>query len=233
MAGFLYYLPNDGPKTRPALESAGFPHADSIELPGCGCTPGPDGLNGAVTKLRDIPVSGGQAPVVGHYSDKQTWHQILDGKMWLGWETENPPTPIDLQRKKIHGGHSVMLTDEKTWIMPVVRTLIGEAALSPVLTCDSSGKVLRERVDPEFSRIWDLTKRAFAAVSTDPPDTSGIDDDEVVELLFLGLAINYRVSRWEVLNLGLLSARNMEPLLGAMMDIPAMAIAAAAAAAGE
>lgn len=229
MAGFLYYLPKDGPKDLAGLRAVGFPHVDDVEMPGCGCVQGPDKLGGSVTKLRDIP--GCDSATVGFYSEKQTWREILDGKVWLGWETENPPTPADLQRKRLVKGHAVTLADGNTWMMPVVRTLIGEAALSPILTTDSSGKVLRERVEPEFERIWDLTKRMYAAVSAVPLDTSCIDDDEVVELLFLGMAINYRVSRWEVLNLGLLSASNMEPLTGAMMDIPQMVLDAAEAAA--
>jgi hypothetical protein len=220
MAGFLYYLPHDGPKTQAELEAAGFPHAEIIELPGGGVTGGPDGLNGHVSKLRGPVVAGGHEPTIGYYAETQVWREILDGKMWLGWERDNPPTPLDLQRPKLREGHTVTLADGNEWIVPVIRTLVGEAALSPVLTCDRSGKVLRERVEPEFARIWDLTQRAFAALQTVPYEASKISDDEVVELYCSALAMNYRMSRWEVLYLGLLSAKNMEPLFAALIDYP-------------
>lgn len=224
MAGFLYYLPSDGLKTRPALESAGFPHADSIELPGCGCTPGPDGLNGAVTKLRDMPLIGGQAPAVGYYAVKQTWHKILGGKMWLGWETENPPTPIDLQRSEQFDGHPVTLADGNTWIVPVVRTLLGGAALPAIYGCDDNGNMVKDTVLPRFARLWDLTQRLHAAITSQPIDPGLISEEETAELLCAGLALHYRVSRWEVLRMGLLSAENQQLVFGAMIDFPAAAI---------
>ena len=223
MAGFLYYLPSDGPKTRSELEDVGFPHADSIELPGCGCTQAPDGLHGAVTKLRDMLVIGGQSPVVGYYPEKQTWCQILDGRMWLGWETENPPTPIDLQRKELHNGHPVTLADGNTWIVPVIRTLIGQTTLPTVFGCNASGQVVREKVLPAFKRLWDLTQRLYKAVQGF--DESLISGEETIELLCSGLAMNYRVSFWEVMNLGILTTENKQLVFGAMIDFPAAAIA--------
>lgn len=222
MPGFLYYLPDSGAKTPEALEALGFPHAGTIELPGCGCTTGPDGLNGAVSKLRDIPVAGGVTPKVGYYAETQTWCEILDGKMWLGWETNAPPTPLDLQRTVLRDGHGVTLADGNTWIVPVIRTVVGETALPTIYGCSGNGSVVKERVLPEFVRIWDLTKRLYAAIESWSPAL--ISEDETVELLCSGLALNYRVSLWEVLHLGILTVENKQAVFGAMVDFPSAAL---------
>ena len=227
MAGFLYYMPDDGPKTREALDALGFPHAGIIELPGGGCTGGPDGGNGHVTQLRESLVAdGGSSPRVRYrldtHAQMQTWHKILDGKMWLGWETDHPPVPLDLQRQKLRAGHTVTLADGNEWIVPVIRTLVGETTLPTIYGCGDNGTLVKEKVLPEFLRIWDLTRRLYAAVESF--DAGKITEEETIELLCSGLAMNYRVSRWEVLHLGLLTVENRQAVFGAMIDFPSAAL---------
>lgn len=222
MAAFLYYRPEGGATTRTELEALGFPHAAAIELPGQGLIGlGPDETKGHVSKLRGPMVDGGVEPRVGYYPERQTWRKILSGKMWLGWETDNPPSPLDLQRPKLRDGHGVTMADGRLWILPVIRTLIGQTALPTIFGCDDSGTVVREQVLTEFVRIWDLTQRMYVTVESLPSGVAQITDDELTELLCSGLAMNYRVSKWEVLRLGLLSAENMEAAFAAMIDIPA------------
>lgn len=212
MAGFLYFVPGSAAPTKDSLREIGFDHAELAQLPGCGVNNGPgEAPQGYIFTLRPPTQPDGATAKLGYYPDKQTWVQTHGGKMSLGWEPDNPPTPADLQRKDLREGHGVRLHDGAEWLVPVFRTIMGETTLPTIFSCDSNGTIIRDQVEPEFRRVWELTTRYYKAAEeavTGHLDPELIKAVEMAELACSALAMNYRVSWWECLKLGLLTETN-------------------------
>ncbi len=220
MSAFLYFVPEDPEK--PNAEPA-QPDAGELEWPGCPATGTlPSGSRGNVCRLRGTLAPGGTSPMLGYYPGKQEWAAIQGSKLWLGWERDHPPTPADLQRETMYPGHVVTMADGQEWTVPIVQTIIGDAALPTIYGIDANGALLKNKVLPAFERLWDLTRRLYAAIENF--DVTKITEPESVELLCSALALNYRVARWEVLNLGLLTVENKQRVFGAMIDFPQAAL---------
>lgn len=163
MAGFLYYVPGDHQQTHESLAEIGFPHAAIAGTPGCKCVVGPDGVAGYVFEISYPCVDGAKGARVGYYPDTQTWHQC-DG-WWLGWETDNAPRPIDVQRVDTLGqgapafaGYPCAFADGSTWIVPVVRKHTGFPALPTVFGADPSGPITFKKVETQYERLWKLAE---------------------------------------------------------------------------
>lgn len=222
MAGFLYFVPGTG-QTKDSLREIGFDHAELAQVPGCGvrgdCPGG--ATEGYVFTLRPPTHPDGVTPKCGYYPAVQTWVETHGGKMWLGWETDRAPTPEDLQRKTTREGHGVKLHDGAEWLVPVFKSLMGGTTLPTIFGCDSVGLIVRDRVEPEFRRVWELTTRLHRTVRDF--DGKRIAADDMIELLCSALAMNYRLSQWECLNLGLIADTNQEAIFAAIVDLPSIA----------
>jgi hypothetical protein len=228
----LYFVPGDEP-TRDQLREIGFDHAEFAELPGCGCKSGPNGEQGYVFGLRKGPHAAAQQLSPSYYVDKQVWRETHGGKMWLGWDKDRPPTPEDLQRDAALKtgppgdsqnvaagfGRAVRLNDCHDWIMPAVGVAIEHTRLPVVYGGDKNGALVAIAVEEPFGRLWAFVQRFFQA--TVPTwDQEKFTPDDIVDLITLGLALNYRISRWEVLALGFLSPQAMQRALCALEDLP-------------
>lgn len=51
------------------------------------------------------------------------WESFDDGKWYLGWDPENPPTPADLKLPKQSPGDWVRLEDDNEWLIPYATEL--------------------------------------------------------------------------------------------------------------
>lgn len=84
----------------------------------------------------------------------QTWRQIDDDR-WLGWETDSPPTPRDLERKRVVGGVQVLGRGDHVWRVPLAHSPSGQDFLPGdfILTPDGVKKI----VTSEYEAIWELS----------------------------------------------------------------------------
>jgi len=203
VAGFYYFI--EGLKETPS----GVLPADVVELhrlqslSDCLSIPaqlvvstakGPSGRSGHV--LYPKPANGSQPRFYSYNPDGQTWIPRGD-KLWIGWDSINPPTPEELIRRKPAGG--MMLTDEfdRKWCIPVVRSPIDRGSLPLDYTFDPDGSVVK-RIKPIHERIWDLSGRAheyLMQVGAVPQDKieSEFPESWVIQTAVEFLGINYRV----------------------------------------
>lgn len=173
---------------------------------------------------RGVTVSPGPTPVPAFDEVSQTWTECADGKFWLGYTTANRPGPADLIHPDIVDGYAVTLGDGNDWTIPAVIIHGGDCqtALPEVMRLDSSGKTYREPA-PRFAKLREYAATALAGFKTLPPFNEPgdvmITEDFKPCACIEALATNYRVGKWEVEALGLLSRANWDIVLAAMVDL--------------
>jgi hypothetical protein len=232
MAGFLYCFPGDTPPTRESLRAAGFSLADLAEVPGRQCTNGPDKGAGWVFSLSSPPTIDGVQPLNAYKPDAQQWRAVYDDKLWLGWETANPPSQSDLQRKPEVSGRPVTMADGKRWLVPVLRDRLGTAGMRATLGPGSNGTVAQYAVVPEFAHLWHVVTAMWDMVRMKQADlqraidsgTVALTDRQLIDLAGEAFALNYRVTAWELGCLGLLTTDTLAATLAALVDIPEAAL---------
>lgn len=207
MAGFYYFI--EGLKETPSgvlptevvelhrLQSL----SDCLSIPAqlvVSTATGPSGRSGHV--LYPKPANNSQPRFYTYNPDGQTWIPRGD-KLWIGWDSINPPTPEDLLRRKPAGG--MMLTDEfdRKWCIPVVRSPIDRGSLPLDYTFDPDGSVVK-RIKPIHERVWELSGRAheyLMKVGSVPHEKieSEFPEEWVIRTAVEFLGINYRIGLHE------------------------------------
>lgn len=136
----------------------------------------------------------------------------VEGKQWwtdihgnsIGWDADNPPTPIDLLRHRMYDNSPQLdsfpadLDDGNTWLVPLARRL------PDAWTQDRDG---RPRLAPkrQFAWYWDEVTQFIARMAAgefapdDPPE-------DAFWLAVRALSMNYRICPEVVYATGLLAA---------------------------
>ena len=215
MAGFLYFIPRNRQPTREYLAAIGFPFAACAAVPGAGTDQGPDGTAGAIFTLGPPEHPTGKEPVLG--KGEKEWLPAYDEQVWLGWCKDDPPHPLDLQRRSTLAGHNMTLTDGHAWIVPTIRTMDGRPAVESVLTLGPDGQCRFDRPAPAYAGLWAMIHRIWQQAQGQlPPPTA----EECFECVASAMALNYRVSKWELAALGVFTDANLLRVFGAIADIP-------------
>lgn len=221
MSAFLYFFP-DAPK--PVVKAADIPAECNLSgiLDGAklayalGRTNGPEGSSGYLVAVR--PADESRAAKCGYYPDEQRWAKVrgADGKVthWIGYEKANPPGPADLARPRMVEGYPVTLADGRQWVIPSVH--VPYTTLPKICRADEDGNLVKS-VPDEYEEICSLGAKFFDCIR----DVSGFDFNEFVEFCWRLLAINYRIGRREMLELGLLadSAACIHDIIGAAVGM--------------
>lgn len=137
MAGFLYFAPvaptdlvgRDKRVRREVLRRFSLQAVlqDVLVSPDhlvvCAVTSGPDGQPGCT--LYPVPPHGDVPDGVGYHVDRQKWTRLEsvrgDGGGWIGYWTDHPPTPPDLERREMLPGRSVEDATGRQWLIPIAR----------------------------------------------------------------------------------------------------------------
>jgi hypothetical protein len=219
MAGFLYFVEGVAGVTRADLVAWGLGYA--VE--------GPDGLTTRQTARGPHGGPGGvvvavkgtapQGVAVGLDTASQRWGRLVGREggpaIAAGVWRDYPPTPAELQRRRLVRGATVEFGDGQRWQVPIVRHRDGEAWVSdlPSFTdCDEAGRPCRGDMLDEYRDLWERTTRVcdylfalecrFAAEAEAgddaddaalPPIPEPIGDADIVEAVVELLAANYRV----------------------------------------
>ena len=216
MNGILYYLPEaERPNVNQTVEALGIPAGESMSVAGVG--DGPGGKPGLVIGFGDDRV--------GYYADDQTWHPAAGGDYWIGWNEK--PEPGDLERSELIAGHEVELEGGK-WVIPVARSEVQGSMLPHRMVLNEEGEWTHRpleaysKIQGHAERVWEQMMQQVEASANDGPDDDfePMTDKEVAEIAVEALAVNYRVSRWEVSALGLLTNAKALEICRALVDWP-------------
>lgn len=210
MAGLLIWIPQ--------LDRA--PDADELRELGLGWleptghsshpSPGPAGEAGRLIALEPSTPAGKRARC--RYRIGQEWHDT--GRYWFGWDRDDPPRPVDLQRPILYFGHPARLGDEQDWTVPIVRPYTAQRFR---LAADGETWLTPMPDDYELVagcvRYWDWRWGGAEPVSR----------SDIVNLCVRALSVHYRLDRPQCSALGLFDDRAIDKCLGAMFDVPSMA----------
>lgn len=203
MGAALYFIEDVPVVSDATIADAGLAYALA---PGCAhrlASQGPGGAGGAICSL--------VADGLGFFPDRQAWHDLgLRGgkKIWFGYATDAPPGPADLAAPKQLAGQGVMLFDDNSWLIPrAIAFQDGAPRLAAPASIKWTGdkwikggvKKCYQRLDAIGQEFWD---RFMLPIDDPAKELKAVEcDDWAAELL----AINYRVTRFEVGALSLLS----------------------------
>jgi hypothetical protein len=134
--------------------------------------------------------------------------------VWIGWERERPPTPQGLARREQFGGLEVLDQHQQAWRVPIARSPHAVFGTLPQnFLFDESGNPTGQ-LKSGFATLWELSGHvwdyyawlysttqhreegaAAPAVSEPPPEHN---TPWLIRQAVNVLAINYRVSPWEI-----------------------------------
>lgn len=176
MAHYLIYMPG-GEKSREHFDSTipGILHDGESDPMFADIHAGPDGGAGVLVLPYNHAGEGQQErnPALKYDANRQTWHKSPWG-WWLGWETERPPTPTDLQRNKLLPGADVQLGDGNFWPVP------NFFALEQFVDLDDTGNVVTRGVhkyDAEYKRALPAFEWLERSMRRDAQEELGLPVD--------------------------------------------------------
>ncbi len=222
---FLYFVPTGSPKVDVA--AVGLAYAFEGEPVGRDCNGGPSGERGMV--FTDATFERFDL-VRGYFPESQTWAQIPGTTNWLGYYTDSPPTPEQLQRQKCLDGYQVEANGRK-WLVPVARGLEEQEGelryvvrLPSRATFNGDGEWSRGRVIDRYYPLWEIALEFWGLVehqfTAGERGTVAIEYAREAEGCVAALQANYRVSNMECNALELLDDGSMGAILGALADMP-------------
>lgn len=147
--------------------------------------------------------------------DNQVWHKmpkrfVGDREIWCGWWLDKVPNATTLARKQQLEGVSVELVGGEKWLVPVLRKFVEsdkpwpvyQINLPTILEYDADGELSLGAVVPEYQAIW---RRALQVADYLIEDNGGISFSDAIEFAGQVLQVNYHVSMFEIVKLGLLT----------------------------
>jgi hypothetical protein len=178
---------------------------------------GPNDLSGSVIAYQTVK---GEPPRrIGYYPSEQKWTPIGDGSLcWIGIDTDSPPTPDDLRRRKEHAGYPIELGDGKEYMIPVIRRPDGSTGLPTDMYLDAAGN-LCEPIKSAYEAYWEASaevcKWFMGRMSL-----ADLDHIKALKLAVEALGINYRYSMQEQNVLRLIDKENYLSVLSFSIDLP-------------
>lgn len=230
--GLLYFVPGgDREIGLEELATAGIGYAFERKPVASGCQAGPDGSAGVVVCV-DSQVGGRR---IGYYPERQKWMQVPATSAWCGVERGMAVDPSCLARGGQLRGHWVALADGQRWLVPVARGLADSEdgglayyeALPRGLGLDEHGCWTQGSVQEQHRwlwevacRWWDAISRAMEDADADEGGAAAFDFQDTCDSALAALGVNYRISKAEVVLLGLFTESSVAEVLNATVDMP-------------
>jgi len=216
MAAFLYFVP----QPRSAIVRDG--RLQHVALPASltGCladvhhvpdqvvvtdvAAGPNQQPGVV--LYAVPGHGELPQALGYFPERQFWRPIPQNDAWIGWITDSPPQPPDLERREQISGYLVNDGHGRKWSVPVVIAEDNPRGNLPFeVAFDDSDRPVCV-VGGHHRQLWKDAGTLWEwALTRGQPTREGMlilgqgftdeEDQFLMECAFRGLAVNYRVDR--------------------------------------
>lgn len=235
MSACLYYVPNETRSiSTQRVAELGLGHAfDRDRWIAREAQHGPGGTAG-VCLMRKGSMDGSK---LGYYPDRQSWRVVPHSSAFVGYYTEDRPTPATLVRAQILPGHLVELADGNRYEIPVARQWV-ELDGAPKWACmlpertevDANGAWTPGGVIARHAALWAVAEKWWETIrGAEVTDEGGetikvaFNFAELNDSALLALATNYHVSRAEVGALGLFDDRCAREVLNALVDWPTLA----------
>lgn len=208
MAGFVYFLP-DGEEPPKVLTDRNLTrHRDVMA--------GPDRRPG---KVFANDLVGEQ--FVGYWNDRQNWETVPGSSVWIGYNRLNPPTPKDLERKKVLPGYVLTLGDGQEWRVPTARTYDEDGtyrSLFPkVIRLNNQGEVLTsDDISSAYLPAWELAEKVHDEWMA--PSVDKREGELKYSRVFEILTINYDIGFEEISCLGIVTSENATLIAGCFLD---------------
>jgi len=237
---FMYFVerPDSANKEQPKkkvlahLRRHGFSHPFSkgLIVTQAYTQAGPSGGPGSTLVAWPFYMQAKDLKPISYRPSEQTWLDCGEG-IWLGWQTEEPPRPDELQHEEMVMGHGVMMNDGNEWVVPCARKANGTTSLPQVMQLDDEGNV-EYKVKGQFNQlmkdaeeVWQgLIERWDDIVPKDGKQSKvsfTLSDAMLFRVGLNALAVNYRVGRHEVNVLELFDTnRSLLDLALALIDWP-------------
>ena len=174
---------------------------------------GPEGQQGLL--LYPVPPRGDLPKNPSYDPDTQRFERR--GPRWIGWLPENPPTPLDLERRVLINGYFIADECNNQWVIPTARGKDHDLGGLPFELVFGDDDEPQAKVSGKFSKFWNDAKRVY----------DHLNDVAVESTAWLGrtaataLAVNYRIGDQELACLSLMERGLFQAdfLLHALMSI--------------
>ena len=197
---FIYESPTDLPKEVKSLLGKQITMRQCI-------------VNGSNSRLYAAP-----GTPIGYDPEKQAWEDWGDYRvgMWL----DNKPGPSHLAKSNQYISHPVTMCDGNEWLFPVARVIHSGVPMPGKLRLGKGGDVQGKPLQ-EFLDYCDLATNVLQdVVLADETDyQQKASDDQIMQLAYNGLCLNYRVGYAELNLLGLFDTSVLAKSLEAVMDL--------------
>ncbi len=250
---FLYFIPGEQIVTPALLETTGLAAIFSGSTGGTGGNNNSENIGTIFNKAvgpngeAGILLASSKSPSVPpeklrYDAEVQTWippnpdDEDSPRPYWIGFYTDNPPTPADLARDEQLDGEDVQMADGNLWHVPHARRFTFKSferyecllprrwGLSPK-TGHIEGNVLEK-----YQKLWELSGK-IAEIRLEPwlglEKPTGEEKTKLMmweawEITAIAIGTNYRVGFWEVMALALVSDKSLTALFDAILDFASL-----------
>lgn len=218
MRRLLYFIPGQMTIARPALERLGLGDRFAATQQRGIAAKGPSGDGGVL--VAEPPQNGEELKYEPH---QQRWRSCDGGRWWVGYDTTMPPGPDDLARADVAiRGYAVKLGDGQSWVIPGCNPMMATPCLPYRRVLGDDGTRQTVIVDryaafqQDAKAMWELFCDRQGDVNA---FASRLEDDAAWDLAERAIAVQYRLSKWEIDHLGLLDNLIVGRVIMAILDI--------------
>lgn len=181
---------------------------------------------------RGTLVGRGDVPVI-YQPEHQTWRRIPDrfvpSQTWCGWWNDKVPNALGLAKKNQLEGDEILLINGEHWLVPRLRKYLDDDSprlnyvkcLPTQLDYSDDGELLLGDVAPQYKQIWDRAlevgdQLTFGAAQEGRAEMS---EAEIIEFAGPLLGLNYHVSIFEIVLLGLIGVDEGRSIVRMALDM--------------
>lgn len=161
--------------------------------------------------------------------DNQVWHKFPakfmgDKEVWCGWWLDKIPTAESLARKQQLPGVEVPLVSGEKWLVPVLRKFVESDRPWPVyninlptiLEYNAEGELTVGAVVPQYREIF---AQALKVADYLIESNGNLKPTDSIEFAGHVLRINYHVTMFELVLLGLMTEENAHKVVFESLDM--------------
>jgi hypothetical protein len=223
----LYFVPSQT-AVSPPLNTIGLAHI--VDQPGDlmtrQVTTGPMGVPGVVIASKHS-ISESE---LGYFVDRQEWKTF--GKFAIGKQKDAPIKPESLRRPSAIDGHIWTDWAGNKWEIPIARRWV-DGSNGPIANCnlprslglDENGKWVYDEVLPHLKKLWSMATDFFeSCVNSEPigDNQVSIKLPELDDICSVVFGANYRVTKFEMSFLQVLTQESLVAVLDLLIDMPGL-----------
>lgn len=215
MSGFLYFIRDL--VTKPNENDLKLLGSDLVVGPISAVSCGPGGHSGMIFTING---RGSNIGGVGYFADKQTWFEFDNGRLWIGYYTNNKPKALDFAKVEQLPGHYVELGDGSAWLCPIARRFQEGSVLPATIMINSSGEYKLVTVDKYLPLQKDADR--VNGIFHETEKFEDMNMQELYEIATRCLQMNYNISRLEVTVLRLITTVNVFEIVKSLLDVQSL-----------